>query len=108
MTDPPPRHALLSDEKVTLDLDRHLRCGFPEVVYGEGKTDDAIVAVFETLFARGEPSLATRVDAEKADRIARRLPRARYNPVARTLRLDAAGSNAPIRGAAAVISAGSS
>lgn len=108
MTEPPPRHAKLSDEKVTLDLDRHVRCGFPEVVYGEGKTDDAVVAVFEALQARGEPSLATRVDAEKAARIAQRLPNVRYNAVARTLRLDGATGKAESRGAVAVISAGSS
>lgn len=103
------RHAVLADQTVTLDLDRRRRCGFPEVVYGEGKTVDAVVAVFEELARQREEAFATRVGQQQADQLLEQLPRARYNPVARTLRQSPPTDKpAPRRGVAAVISAGAS
>ncbi len=49
-------------EFATLDHERSLRSGFPEVVFGQGKTPDQIVAIARRLLARGGPVLATRVD----------------------------------------------
>ncbi len=49
-----------------LDLDRTNRCGFPEVVYGEGKTAETILKIFRSLLEHGEDAFATRVDNEKA------------------------------------------
>ncbi|TWT30266.1 N5-carboxyaminoimidazole ribonucleotide mutase [Posidoniimonas corsicana] len=108
MDSPAPRHKPLANQNVTVDLDRRQRCGFPEVVYGEGKSDDAVAAVFDELLARGEPALATRISAAQAETLLTRLPGARYNPVARTLRRNPAGAEpAGGRGRAAVVSAGS-
>ena len=47
--------------EVTLDLDRIDRCGFPEVVYGENKSAETIVEIFEALRNANQPLLATRV-----------------------------------------------
>ena len=107
MQEDSPKHTQLADQQVTLDLDRKQRCGFPEVVYGPGKTVEAIVAVFQELARRGERALATRVSPEQAEAALAQLPAAVYNPVARTLRQTPAGAQ-PARGRAAVISAGSS
>ena len=49
-----------------VDLDRAGRCGFPEVIYGTGKTAEAIGQIAEQLLGSEQPVLATRVDAEKA------------------------------------------
>ena len=49
-----------------LDLDRPNRCGFPEVVYGEGKSAETIIKIFRSLLAHGQDAFATRVDADKA------------------------------------------
>jgi NCAIR mutase (PurE)-related protein len=46
----------------TLDHQRALRTGFPEVVFGQGKTPAQIVGIAERLSARHPVVLATRVD----------------------------------------------
>jgi NCAIR mutase (PurE)-related protein len=99
----------------TVDLQRIERCGFPEVIFGEGKSAATIASIAKQLLDRGQPVLATRVASEKAVLIGAELKSARYNETARTLRVEAAasGTSAPdsesaSRGRAAVISAGTS
>ncbi|MEN6449382.1 MAG: nickel pincer cofactor biosynthesis protein LarB [Thermoguttaceae bacterium] len=70
-----------------VDLDRSRRCGFPEVVFAEGKTVAAMERIFSALLDDGADVLATRVSAEQAAGLATTFPAARYNPVGRTLRL---------------------
>lgn len=54
-----------------VDLQRKARQGFGEVVYGEGKTSGQIIAILKSLDAHGQrPALVTRIDAEKAARVA--------------------------------------
>lgn len=96
----------LASDTVTLDLDRQRRCGFPEVVYGEGKTAEAIIAVFQAQRDRGEPSLATRVDLHKAELVQSEIVEACYNATARTLSVTLAP--AALVGTVAIISAGTS
>ncbi len=57
----------------TVDLDRPRRTGFPEVVYGAGKSADQIVGIFFRLIDAGQAALATRVDAAKAAALVERL-----------------------------------
>ena len=97
----------IDDHAVSLDVDRAMRCGYPEVIYGEGKTAAAIVAIAKELLARDHPVLATRVSADQATELATALPQSRYNPTARTWRLDLPGDQA-FAGNVAVISAGTS
>ena len=98
-------------QDATVDLDRRRRCGFPEVIFGEGKPAETIAEIAARLLADGQRVLATRVDGAKAEAIAERLPNARYNPVARTVRIDPDDLQAkpptPV-GQVAVISAGTS
>jgi pyridinium-3,5-biscarboxylic acid mononucleotide synthase len=75
-----PVHML---DEATVDMQRHARCGFPEVIYGAGKTEAQIVAIAEALAEAGEPILATRVEATIGERLRRRFPEGRYAPVAR-------------------------
>ncbi len=99
-------------DEVTLDLDRHRRCGFPEVVYGEGKAVETIARIFRRLLQEGVDALATRVDAEKAEHLIAEFPEGIYNPAARTFRVKRAGgdTNSPdeVAGRVAVITAGTS
>jgi len=94
----------------TVDIDRAARCGFPEVIFGEGKSPAMIAAIAGQLLARGQRVLATRVDAEKAPVIQEQLPTARYNAVARTVRVDPSdeGDKPAHQGRVAVITAGTS
>lgn len=67
-----------------LDLDRGRRCGFPEVIFGDGKSAETLERIVARLLAHGMPVLATRVDATKARHLQSCFPSSRYNPVART------------------------
>ncbi len=68
------------------DLHRSLRNGFPEVIYGEGKTPEQIGDIF---VAMGERTniLATRTSSEAAAHVLSLCPDARYNALGRTLTL---------------------
>lgn len=68
------------------DLHRPLRNGFPEVVYGEGKTPEQIGDIFRALQERGN-ILATRVSPEAAAHVQSVCPEAQYNAPGRTLTL---------------------
>jgi len=74
-----------------VDLDRRRRCGFPEVVFAEGKPVEALVKIFQALLARGVDVLATRMSREQAEALGKTFPAGRYNPVGRTFRIDAPG-----------------
>jgi NCAIR mutase (PurE)-related protein len=70
-----------------LDLDRARRCGFPEVVFGQAKSVESLVKIFDSLLANGVSVLSTRISAEQAAALLPRYERAVYNPVGRTFRI---------------------
>jgi len=72
-----------------IDLDRARRCGFPEVVFGQGKTVATLQKIFATLLANGIEVLATRISAEQAAELQPSFPAAVYNATARTIRVPA-------------------
>jgi hypothetical protein len=98
--------------EATLDLDRARRCGFPEVVYGEGKSVDILTKIFQRLLDEGIHVLATRISAEKAEVLTAAFPSGRYNSAARTFRIAAsavaAATEQPPAGRVCVVTAGSS
>jgi NCAIR mutase (PurE)-related protein len=95
-----------------VDLDRQRRCGFPEVVYGPGKTVAALEKIFRALLAAGVDVLATRISSEQAEALAPLFPAGRYNPIARTFRIPlaqgAGQAPSPTVGHVAVVTAGTS
>lgn len=70
-----------------VDLDRHRRCGFPEVVFAEGKTVAAMERIFTALVRHGHDVLATRMSPEQAAELSAKFPAGRYNAVGRTFRI---------------------
>lgn len=98
--------------EVTLDLDRARRCGFPEVIYGEGKNVETLKRIFHRLLEEGISVLATRIDREKAAQLLDEFPSGKYNAAARTFRVphpdDRAASVDAAGGRVAVVTAGSS
>jgi len=90
-----------------LDTHRALRCGFPEVVYGEGKTTDELLEISRQILAQHDRLLITRVDADAAAVLCESLPGAHSHPRSRmvTVNLPAEGTG---EGLVAVISAGTS
>ncbi len=96
-------------QAVTLDLDRQHRCGFPEVVFGDGKNAETLAGIFQSLLASGTPVLATRVSSEKAEQLLSQFPTSQFNPLARTFRIPARQPSSTERvGRVAVVSAGTS
>ncbi|MBX9652987.1 nickel pincer cofactor biosynthesis protein LarB [bacterium] len=57
-----------------IDEHRHLRCGFPEVIYCEGKTADQVVAIIAKLAEKESLALATRVSPEQMEHLQSRFP----------------------------------
>src|SRR5262245_24577131 len=66
-----------------LDHHRGLRNGFPEVVFGEGKTPDQVVAIAERLAAAGSNVLVTRLGADVAERLVAAVDGFVYHPLPR-------------------------
>jgi NCAIR mutase (PurE)-related protein len=79
----------------TVDLDRRRRCGYPEVIFGPGKTIEQICQIVATLVKNGEPVLATRIDEQQAAGLLAAFPSGRHNKVARTFRLDGKAAPSP-------------
>ncbi len=90
----------------TVDLDRHARTGFPEVVYGEGKSAEQVAAVLGLLRSKGQVGLATRVSPEKGVAVVSALGEgSRYDDEARAVIV---GEPGPGVGRIGVVSAGTS
>ncbi len=49
-----------------VDLQRRQRCGFPEVIFCQGKTAEWVLGVVEQLVEAGQDCLATRVNDEQS------------------------------------------
>ncbi len=71
-----------------LDQHRSLRCGFPEVVFGQGKTAEQIVQIVQRLAERNDRVMVTRVTAEMNAIIQPQVPGLVYHPSARIQILD--------------------
>ena len=70
-----------------VDHHRSVRQGFPEVVYGPGKTPEQIAAISERIVAAGHNLLVTRTTRDAYDAIRERLPAASFHEQARTITL---------------------
>ncbi|MFO0075353.1 MAG: nickel pincer cofactor biosynthesis protein LarB [Cyanobacteriota bacterium] len=57
-----------------LDLGRRRRLGMVEAIWGEHKSADQIAAIVAAMHQAGELALVTRIDAGKAEAVARELP----------------------------------
>jgi NCAIR mutase (PurE)-related protein len=93
-----------------VDLHRRERCGFPEVIFCEGKASAWVEGVVRQLAAAGQDCLATRVNAEQAEHLARQFPQGQQDRVARTFWLPAGdpGQRPAPSGRVVVITAGTS
>ena len=92
----------------TIDHHRALRQGFPEVIFGAGKTAAQLDAIAARLAARGEGFLATRVEPGAAASLAARFPAREVNELARTAYLPGERPPPPGTGMVLVVTAGTS
>lgn len=70
-----------------VDHDRAARQGFPEVIFGEGKTREQTVGIFEKLLARSPNVLITRTNAETYGEIRNVFTEAEWHESARLIRV---------------------
>ncbi|HEY7409607.1 MAG TPA: nickel pincer cofactor biosynthesis protein LarB [Vicinamibacteria bacterium] len=90
-----------------VDHHRALRRGFPEAVFGGGKTGEQVAAIVDRVVARGQNALVTRTGAEAHRLVAARHPEARLHDVARCITVTVAETT-PLAGRVAVVCAGTS
>src|SRR5437899_312739 len=90
-----------------VDLQRRERCGFPEVIFCQGKTCEWVAGVVRQLAEAGQDCLATRVTPEQAEHLAQQFPQGQQDRLARTFWLPA-GLPRPASGVVVVITAGTS
>ncbi len=85
-----PVAELASGERVEARIDHHraLRCGFPEVIFCQGKTPEQVAAISAELLGRGEVLLATRADVEHARAVQAVAPDAIHDPLCRLVWVD--------------------
>jgi len=88
-----------------VDLQRRDRCGYPEVIFCQGKTSEWVVAVVRKLAEAGQDCLATRVNEEQATLLAREFPAGQQDRLGRTFWLPLTPP-APPAGKVVVITAG--
>ncbi len=92
-----------------IDHQRKKRQGFPEIVYGEGKSSEQIVSIIQSLRARNNQVLVTRVSSEKAEKILVSCPDFTYHDLSQILYWkDESNESRISQGYVAVICAGTS
>ena len=92
-----------------VDLQRQARCGFPEVIFGEGKPTKMIVRILKAQQQAGQDSLVTRIRPDQVKTVQAEFENIIRNDTARTIRLHQSAETAATRGGPVfVVTAGSS
>jgi NCAIR mutase (PurE)-related protein len=92
----------------TIDHHRALRQGFPEVVYGGGKTTEQVVAIASRIADRGDGVLVTRVAPEAVTPLAEAIPGVEHNALAATVFLRPKLAPSPAKSNVLIVTAGTS
>jgi NCAIR mutase (PurE)-related protein len=92
----------------TIDHHRALRQGFPEVIYGEGKTADEIISVVRRILNAGDNVLVTRINEIDAPKILSLFDEAQYHQRSRCLTIKQNSYKSATRGKILIVSAGTS
>jgi NCAIR mutase (PurE)-related protein len=92
----------------SVDLHRGIRCGFPEVIFGQGKTAEQIEGILKVLLKHEQGGLVTRVEPETAAHLQAIFANGEHNPLGRTFRIRGATDPGPTLGKVAIVTAGTS
>lgn len=95
-------------EFATIDHHRALRQGFPEVVYGAGKSAEQIVQIASRIAERGDGVLVTRISEEAAAAVGAALPGLVHHAIARTAYLAPTDPIHEAEGELLIVTAGTS
>ncbi len=72
-----------------VDAHRSIRQGFPEVIFGPGKTPEQVAAIAAKVMEREERVLVTRANADHADAVCGQFPDAVHHESARCITIEA-------------------
>ena len=90
-----------------IDHHRTIRQGYPEVIYGEGKTPTQVASIVQKMVQHGSNVLATRCSKEIFLEVQKVYNEAKYNEIGRTITIEQTKSE-PTKSYIAIISAGTS
>ncbi len=90
-----------------IDHHRELRKGYPEIIYGLGKTEEQIVKIAQEIIKKGSNLLITKLDEENFKNVKKKIPGAQFNPLARIVYL-LQKKPTPGKGKIMIITAGTS
>jgi NCAIR mutase (PurE)-related protein len=68
-----------------IDHHRELRRGFPEIIFGLGKTADQIIKISREILRQGDNLLITKVDSSVYKKVKAKLPKVQYNSQAEAI-----------------------
>lgn len=68
-----------------IDNQREMRVGYPEVIYGEGKTEDQVAQIAAYMTSNKQNVLVTRAKVSMYEAVRAVCPKAEYNPIGRTI-----------------------
>ena len=71
-----------------VDHHRQLRTGFPEVIFGQGKTPEQVGRLAREILSHADRLLVTRATGEMHDAVAGVAPEASFEPTAKTIKVD--------------------
>ena len=91
-----------------LDHHRAIRCGFPEVIFCQGKTLEQVAAIVDRMVEQGSTVLATRASADVYEAVHAGHPEAIYHESARAIVIRGAEPGETLDGVVALVSAGTS
>lgn len=89
-----------------IDHHRHLRTGFPEVIWGPGKTPDQIAQIMTVMTQRSPVVMATRIEPIVAEQLQDQVPHLIYYPMARICALQTGEIERQGIGVISIITAG--
>jgi hypothetical protein len=90
-----------------IDHHRELRKGFPEIIFGMGKTEEQILKISREIIKKGGNLLITKVETQVFDNLKKKMPKAHYNSLAKIVYLKQQ-KPVPGKGKIAIITAGTS
>jgi NCAIR mutase (PurE)-related protein len=93
--DPTAPDATFRVPGATIDLGRQTRCGFGEVIYGEGKSTELLKHIVRAQLNAGQSALITRIDNDTASQVRGSFEFVHHNPIARTLLVAARAASSP-------------
>src|SRR6185436_12412115 len=90
-----------------VDTDRRRRCGFPEVIFGRGKTPEQVAAIARAILKKDPVMLVSRATYEQYEAVLTAMPEARWHDVARCITVERPALPR-LHGTIAVVCAGTS